>query len=94
MYGGGPLALSTGDRLVAQGVRLQSGYGGTEFGHPTLLWDRRPRASGAAADADWAWFRFVENVRFEPLGDGQSGISLSPHPGLALLARTVFISDP
>lgn len=66
IYGGGPLSFSVGDRLVKSGVPLCNGYGGTEFGNPTVPWDQIPR------DDDWFWFRFRpnSNMRFESQGDG------------------------
>ena len=71
IYGGGPLSISVGDKLVQAGVNLCNGYGGTEFGNPVLPWDRIPRTS-TKPDPDWYWFRVAEdaNVRFEPQGDG------------------------
>ncbi|GJE99727.1 acetyl-CoA synthetase-like protein [Phanerochaete sordida] len=73
MYGGGPLAISTGDKLVARGVRLQSEYGGTEFGSPSMAWDDVPSSSDGRPDPDWMYFRALEqaqNMRWEPQGDG------------------------
>ncbi|GJE98682.1 putative NRPS-like protein biosynthetic cluster [Phanerochaete sordida] len=72
IYGGGPLALSTGDKLVQAGVPLRNGYGGTEFGNPTMPWDQIPRTS-SKPDPDWAWYRVpvdAPNIKWEPQGDG------------------------
>ena len=72
MYGGGPLAFSTGDKLIHAGVPLRNGYGGSEFGCPFMAWDDIPRTS-TKPDPDWAWYRVPQdahNVRWEPQGDG------------------------
>lgn len=31
-FGGGPLAHAIGENLISRGVKLTTGYGGTEFG--------------------------------------------------------------
>jgi hypothetical protein len=43
-----------------------SGYGGTEFGIPVLMPDKKD-----IADGDWPWMRFADNVkiRWAPQGD-------------------------
>ncbi|KAF9223056.1 putative nonribosomal peptide synthetase [Gyrodon lividus] len=66
-YGGGPLAVKVGDALCAAGVRIRSGYGGTEFGGPVLS-----HTEEHIADGDWLWMRFADHVkiRWEPQGDG------------------------
>lgn len=66
IYGGGPLSFTVGDKLFKAGVRIFNGYGGTEFGNPTLPWDKVP------FDGDWYWFHFKDasNMRFESQGDG------------------------
>ncbi|EKM52251.1 uncharacterized protein PHACADRAFT_260494 [Phanerochaete carnosa HHB-10118-sp] len=72
LYGGGPLALSTGDKLVRAGVPLRNGYGGTEFGNPVVPWDKIPRTS-TRTDPDWAWFRVpvdAPHIKWENQGDG------------------------
>ncbi|GJF00095.1 acetyl-CoA synthetase-like protein [Phanerochaete sordida] len=72
IFGGGPLTLATGNRLTQQGVRLQSGYGSTEIGNPTMAWDDFPTRS-ERGDPDWMYLRTppnARNVRWEPQGDG------------------------
>ncbi|GJF00089.1 acetyl-CoA synthetase-like protein [Phanerochaete sordida] len=73
IFGGGPLALATGNRLTEQGVRLLSGYGSTEIGNPSMVWDGYPRRS-YPVDPDWMYFRApsgARNVRWVPQGDGK-----------------------
>ncbi|GJE88440.1 acetyl-CoA synthetase-like protein [Phanerochaete sordida] len=73
-YGGGPLAQSVGDRLVAAGVRLRSVYGGTEFSGPVKLWPEPLSAAPEplAPSADWAWLAWTAaaTARMVPQGDG------------------------
>jgi hypothetical protein len=66
MFGGGPLSASVGDRLVAQGCKLRSVYGGTEFGVIGRI------LSSRGSPAEWAWFEFHSSVtpRWMPQGDG------------------------
>ena len=49
-----------------------SGYGGTEFGNPGMVWDDIPTPSNGP-DPDWAYMHVpadAPNVKWEPLGDG------------------------
>ncbi|EKM52250.1 uncharacterized protein PHACADRAFT_211524 [Phanerochaete carnosa HHB-10118-sp] len=72
LYGGGPLALSTGDKLVRAGVPLRNGYGCTEIGNPMVSWDKLPRTS-TKTDPDWVWFRVpvdAPHIKLESQGDG------------------------
>ena len=75
MFAGGPLSDVNGTKLVKAGVRLNSIYGGTEFGAPTGLWDtddsQGPDADVKTTD-DWAWFSFSDmvNLRWVDQGDG------------------------
>ncbi|KAF8649496.1 hypothetical protein AX16_005765 [Volvariella volvacea WC 439] len=66
LYGGGALSQKTGDMLVEAGVRLDSLYGGTEFGGVTKLYTR------SRDDKAWEYIEFDErvNVRYAPQGDG------------------------
>ncbi|KZT25929.1 acetyl-CoA synthetase-like protein [Neolentinus lepideus HHB14362 ss-1] len=41
-FAGGPLSTKAGDTLVARGVKLNTTYGGTEFGGPSHLYDIIP----------------------------------------------------
>lgn len=52
--------------MVDSGVRLNPGYGGTEFGSPTYPYKRK------GDERDWAYMEFSErsNVRWVPQGDG------------------------
>jgi hypothetical protein len=58
--------VKIGDALCAAGVVIGSIYGGTEFGAPVLLPDKKD-----IADGDWLWMRFADNVkiRWAPQGD-------------------------
>ncbi|EKM50011.1 uncharacterized protein PHACADRAFT_130503 [Phanerochaete carnosa HHB-10118-sp] len=72
MFGGGPLAVSTGDKLVQMGVRLHSGYGSTEIGNAYVAWGEIPAISHEP-DPNWAWFHAspnTPNVKWDPQGDG------------------------
>ena len=52
--------------MVASGVRLNPGYGGTEFGSPTYALPRK------GDEDDWAYMEFSERskVRWVSQGDG------------------------
>ncbi|KIJ04291.1 hypothetical protein PAXINDRAFT_94863, partial [Paxillus involutus ATCC 200175] len=65
-YSGGPLPEKIGDALCAAGIVIGSAYGGTEFGIPALLPDKKD-----VADGDWIWMRFADNIkiRWAPQGD-------------------------
>ncbi|KIJ16100.1 hypothetical protein PAXINDRAFT_11143, partial [Paxillus involutus ATCC 200175] len=65
-FGGGPLATKVGDALWAAGVPLCGSYGGTEFGSPVAIADKKD-----IADGDWGWMRFGDDieVRWAPQGD-------------------------
>ncbi|EIN05364.1 acetyl-CoA synthetase-like protein [Punctularia strigosozonata HHB-11173 SS5] len=81
-FTGGPLAHDIGDRLVHQGVKLTTVYGGTEFGAPISFFPR--------PDMDpfeWAWIAFDPTVkpRFAPQENGLYEYGIVP-------ART-FTSD-
>ncbi|KAF8120306.1 hypothetical protein EV363DRAFT_1478563 [Boletus edulis] len=43
-----------GQKLWTAGVQIASGYGGTEFGVPTMMADKQ-----GIADGDWMWMRFT-----------------------------------
>ncbi|KAE9383585.1 acetyl-CoA synthetase-like protein [Gymnopus androsaceus JB14] len=62
-YSGGPLAPRIADSLIARGVTVNSGYGGTEFGHVSKL----------RMDTEtWQYFEFMEgiDIRWVAQGDG------------------------
>ncbi|GLB38113.1 putative acetyl-CoA synthetase-like protein [Lyophyllum shimeji] len=65
-YSGGAVAPKLGDFMIAQGVKLNPGYGGTEFGSPTHAIPR------PGDEADWAYMEFSSRckVRWVPQGDG------------------------
>ncbi|KAF9070475.1 putative aminoadipate reductase [Rhodocollybia butyracea] len=65
IFGGGPLASTVGDYLVARGVPLRAVYGGTEFGAPATY-------DLIGNHEDWAWHRFLDtpNIRWIPQGNG------------------------
>ncbi|KAF8555340.1 putative nonribosomal peptide synthetase [Imleria badia] len=65
-FGGGPLPVKVGQKLVTAGVQLASGYGGTEFGVPVATANKQD-----IADGDWMWMRFSEDqkLRWVPQGD-------------------------
>ncbi|KAH7890598.1 acetyl-CoA synthetase-like protein [Phlebopus sp. FC_14] len=67
VFAGGPLPVKVGDALYAAGVPVGSVYGGTEFGVPTTLPDKKD-----IADGDWIWMHFPRDVkvRWDPQGDG------------------------
>ncbi|EKM59937.1 uncharacterized protein PHACADRAFT_206156 [Phanerochaete carnosa HHB-10118-sp] len=72
MFGGGPLAVSTGDKLVQMGVRLHSSYGSTEIGDSYVAWGEIPAIS-YEPDPNWAWFHAppnAPNIKWDPQGDG------------------------
>jgi hypothetical protein len=52
--------------MVASGVKLNPGYGGTEFGSPTWAIPKK------GDENEWAYMEFSErsNVRWVPQGDG------------------------
>ena len=52
--------------MVASGVKLNPGYGGTEFGSPTYAIPRK------GDENDWAYMEFSEraSIRWVPQGDG------------------------
>ena len=56
--------------MVAAGVPIFCGYGGTEIGNPTQAWDTVP-VKELYNNADWAWMRFpdIVDARWEPQGD-------------------------
>ncbi|KAF8839601.1 putative aminoadipate reductase [Paxillus ammoniavirescens] len=58
IYGGGPLPVKIGGALCAAGVVVGSIYGGTEFGIPALVPDKKD-----IADGDWLWMRFADDVK-------------------------------
>ncbi|KIJ58231.1 hypothetical protein HYDPIDRAFT_34379 [Hydnomerulius pinastri MD-312] len=66
IYGGGPLPVKIGDALCAAGVPIGGEYGGTEFGCPVEIPDRRD-----ITDGDWLWMRFSDELklRWVPQGD-------------------------
>ncbi|KAJ3517669.1 hypothetical protein NLJ89_g348 [Agrocybe chaxingu] len=65
-YSGGAVVPRLGDFMVAEGVTLNPGYGGTEFGSPTYPFKRKEDAS------DWEYMEFDERckIRWAPQGDG------------------------
>ena len=60
------MAQKIGEFLVASGVRLRAHYGGTEFGAPTLPFEKK------GDEEDWAYMEFSNrvNVRWVSQGDG------------------------
>ncbi|KAJ7731258.1 acetyl-CoA synthetase-like protein [Mycena metata] len=68
MYGGGPLPPRVGDHLFSQGVNVVPGYGGSEFGGPTVI----KREAAEVAAGEWAWIRFSNRskIRWMPQADG------------------------
>ncbi|KAG8784498.1 hypothetical protein FRC12_018624 [Ceratobasidium sp. 428] len=67
-FGGGPLAQGIGDKLAAEGVRLLSGYGATEFGVAGDQFDPKkdPR--------DWRYVSFATHtdIVFDSHDDGET----------------------
>ncbi|KAG6899436.1 hypothetical protein C0993_010311 [Termitomyces sp. T159_Od127] len=65
-YSGGAIAPKLGDFMVSKGVKLNPGYGGTEFGSPTLPIPR------PGDEGDWAYMEFSDRskIRWVPQGDG------------------------
>ncbi|EKM52305.1 uncharacterized protein PHACADRAFT_260612 [Phanerochaete carnosa HHB-10118-sp] len=74
-YAGGPLSKTSGNKLVAAGVRLCCVYGGTEYGVHTKILDTDyslgPEASSRTKE-DWEWVSFPDypKCRWIPQGDG------------------------
>ncbi|KAK2461112.1 hypothetical protein APHAL10511_006891 [Amanita phalloides] len=66
VFGGGPLPVKVGDKLWAAGVRLASGYGGTEFGILVGVGHKQDFGEGG-----WTWMRFADEpkLRWVPQGD-------------------------
>ncbi|TFK46704.1 putative aminoadipate reductase [Heliocybe sulcata] len=75
-FAGGPLSTKAGDALVARGVKLNTTYGGTEFGAPSYMLDIDPdcKAPGIIwkSTKEWAWIRLCERMkaRWVDQGDG------------------------
>ncbi|KAG6896169.1 putative NRPS-like protein biosynthetic cluster, partial [Termitomyces sp. T32_za158] len=65
-YSGGAVAPKLGNFMVSNGIRLNPGYGGTEFGSPTYAIPR------PGDESDWAYMEFSDRseVRWVPQGDG------------------------
>ncbi|KZT04547.1 acetyl-CoA synthetase-like protein [Laetiporus sulphureus 93-53] len=74
IFAGGPLASATGDKLVANGVRLFSCYGATEFGTLTCIYDDDVDAPSPIGKTrhDWQWMAIPSDAkpRWIPQGDG------------------------
>ncbi|KIK92302.1 hypothetical protein PAXRUDRAFT_147631 [Paxillus rubicundulus Ve08.2h10] len=64
-FAGGPLPVKVGDALWAAGVPLCTNYGGTEFGSPFAIANKKD-----IADGDWGSVRFGDGieVRWAPQG--------------------------
>ncbi|KZT19320.1 acetyl-CoA synthetase-like protein [Neolentinus lepideus HHB14362 ss-1] len=75
-FAGGPLSTKAGDALVARGVKLNTTYGGTEFGAPSDMYDIIPecKAPGIIHKSvkDWAFMRMCDRLqtRWIDQGDG------------------------
>ncbi|KZT27278.1 acetyl-CoA synthetase-like protein, partial [Neolentinus lepideus HHB14362 ss-1] len=81
--GGGPLAVDIGDRLVAKGVHLRSGYAGTEFGAPSYFIPPQ----GLIDPKDWNYVHFDPRVsiRMAPRDEGKYELQIlnsESHPVL------------
>ncbi|KAF8054252.1 putative aminoadipate reductase [Lyophyllum atratum] len=65
-YSGGAVAPKLGDFMFKAGVKLNPGYGGTEFGSPTHAIPR------PGDESEWAYMEFSPRakVRWVPQGDG------------------------
>ncbi|KAG6906942.1 putative NRPS-like protein biosynthetic cluster [Tephrocybe rancida] len=65
-YSGGAVAPKLGDFMFSAGVKLNPGYGGTEFGSPTHAIPR------PGDENEWAYMEFSKRskVRWVPQGDG------------------------
>ncbi|KAG6831500.1 putative NRPS-like protein biosynthetic cluster [Tephrocybe sp. NHM501043] len=65
-YSGGAVAPKLGDFMFSAGVKLNPGYGGTEFGSPTHAIPR------LGDESEWAYMEFSKRskVRWVPQGDG------------------------
>ncbi|KZT22888.1 acetyl-CoA synthetase-like protein [Neolentinus lepideus HHB14362 ss-1] len=70
IFGGGPLSRQIGDKIVSKGVRIQSGYGGTEFGAVTYF---VPPKHVVFSPTDWEYLVFDPEipVRMAPQGEGK-----------------------
>jgi acyl-coenzyme A synthetase/AMP-(fatty) acid ligase len=71
-FGGGPLSAAVGDHLVAEGCKLASVYGGTEFGGICR------QISSRKSPEDWVWMELYPSVtpRWVPQGDGSFELQL------------------
>ncbi|TFK53343.1 putative aminoadipate reductase [Heliocybe sulcata] len=70
IFGGGPLSRQIGNKLASRGVRLRSGYGGTEFGAVTYFIAPKELA---VDPMEWEYLIFNPRipVRMAPLEDGK-----------------------
>lgn len=73
-FGGGPLSLASGEKLVKAGVTLQSVFGTTETGLNTGHFDTvefgRNDIGKTKEEWNWLYFPPQSNVRWVPQGDG------------------------
>ncbi|KDN41199.1 hypothetical protein RSAG8_07613, partial [Rhizoctonia solani AG-8 WAC10335] len=71
MFGGGPLAEAIGNKLVDQGVHINSCYGATEFGGVNEV-------SDLGDLSDWSYVKFSSHVdpRFVPQNDEDHSFEL------------------
>lgn len=67
IFGGGPIARATGDKLVSGGVNIHSVYGATEIVGCCLLYE----SAVLQPTQDWEWLSFAPwlNIRWVPQGD-------------------------
>lgn len=65
-YSGGAVSPKLGNFMAENGVKLNPGYGATEFGSMTYPFKRK------GDEKDWAYMEFAEscNIRWVPQGDG------------------------
>ncbi|PPR05125.1 hypothetical protein CVT24_010381 [Panaeolus cyanescens] len=65
-YSGGAVAPKLGNFMAEKGVKLNPGYGATEFGSMTYPFKRK------GDEKDWAYMEFADtcNIRWVPQGDG------------------------
>lgn len=78
LFGGGPLSVENGNKIIAAGVKMVSAYGCTEVGPVVDMFDlfegtRNNSDPNARTADDWQWIRIssLTKPRWVPQGDGQ-----------------------
>ncbi|EPQ57812.1 acetyl-CoA synthetase-like protein [Gloeophyllum trabeum ATCC 11539] len=78
-FAGGPLSSKAGDVYVKNGVKINAGYGGTEFGAPAYMFDIDPENKAPHVlknPKDWAWMRLSERMKMRWIDQGDGTYEL------------------